>query len=200
MITPAQWVSRIQAAAKSKDWDVFNDLEREINQSFAAKKDWFGLEAFYTEALMSTVAPKIAQLVKAKDFTPFQTAVEDVFKIASKRVAQNPGIKAVYFEYFYDGGDSCTGNAFLCTEFDENDDFWAAEFEGDDAFIDGPSVFEYFNFDSDIDFESATDHLVRSYINSFLLAAWGRAFEKQVALRLPGGFAQHDHPVIVIQS
>lgn len=199
-VTSKQWIDQVAKAAKNQDWDVLTTLEVEVNQSFADKRDWPGVEQFYTEALKGSVKSDVIKKVTVKDIAPFQTGVEHTLKLASQRAAEDSNIKAIYFEYFFDGGDSCTGNAFLCTAYNEEHDEWAAAFDGANGLIEGPSVFEYLNYDPDIDFDPRSNAVASAYVNGFLLAAWGRAVDKQREVKLPMGFAQHDHPVIKVRS
>jgi hypothetical protein len=193
-LTPKQWIEKVTRAVSAQDWGLLTDLQVEVNHSFARRRDWDGLEQFYTDALIGAVTPDIVHIMKSRDTGTFQAGVGGVLRQALERAAKDPSIKAVCFVYFYDGGEECTGDVFLCTDYQEDDDDWASSFEND-GYIGGPGVHEYLSYDPDLKFAPLPFSVCQYYADAMLLAAWGREVTK-LQTQLPMGFAEHDSPVI----
>lgn len=195
-VTAQQWIEQVTKAGGADDWMAMTDLERRVCQSFADARDWDGLERFFTEALAACVTPQVAAEVTVTDGATFQAGVAATLREAVRRAGDDAAIKAIYFEYAFDGDDEAIGSAFLCTAYDSGDDDWAAQFEDDIA---GPTFAQYFDFDRDGEYAPLAFSVAQEYVHGFMLAAWGRAVDSLGELTLPMGFARHDHPVIVVK-
>ena len=103
--------------------------------------------------------------------------------------------KAIYFEYFYDGGDASTGDLFLCSEYSRENDEWASHFKKSNV-INGPNVQSLLGFDPEIELDQPESVIAFAYAHARLLSALVRV---RAALRfdaLPVGFAQHDGSIV----
>ena len=199
LLTPKEWSKAAAKAAMEKDWEVFDKLKIDVNQRFTQKRNWDGLQRFYTEVLQSSVEPDVVKKVAIKNLSKFEVGVERCLRKAVKEAAKDSSIQVIYFEYFYDGGDSCSGSVFLCTAYRDDEDYWASEFDPDGGVIEGPSVFEYFHYDPKLEFDPFTSAVSNAYVDGLLLAAWGRAVDKQGLVKLPMGFAEHGKSIIKLR-
>ena len=67
-------------------------------------------------------------------------------------------MKAVYFEYLYDGAEWCKGDIYLPKAYEREKQGWAAEW---DHMIDGPNVHDYLNYDPEFEFERLSEYVRR---------------------------------------
>ena len=190
-----EWLRRLDQICEQSDWDAMSKLRRDTNQAFADKMDGDGLKEFYENIIRTGLDDTRYEVVRIDSIDRFQKGVAEALNAATNKLSALSGIKGIYFEYFFDGGDSCTGNVFLCTEYSEGDDYWAAEFE-QDGFIEGPSVFDYLNFDPEFEWEDLPRYIGQEYANGMLLAACIEEWARSGIQGLPFGFAQHDEEIV----
>jgi hypothetical protein len=190
-----EWLQRLGQFCEQSDWDAMFKFRRDTNQAFAGEMDCAGLKEFYEEVIRTGLDDNKYEVVKIDSVDRFQKGVAETLNAAKSKISTLSGIKGVYFEYFFDGGDSCTGNVFLCTEYSEDDDYWGAEFE-QDGFIEGPSVFDYLNFDPEFKWDDLPRYIGEEYANGILLAACMEEWARSGIQGLPFGFAQHDHQIV----
>ncbi len=195
---PQAWVDRIRSICANGDWESLSQLRLETNQSFAEQADDAGLREFYQQVAELALDAKEREAIGPTDVEQFCADLRNSF-CAAKNKVDNDEIKGIYLEYFYDGGDSCTANLFLCTEYSESDDSWGAEFE-QDGFIEGPQVPTFFNFDPDFEWPDFSRYVAEEHANGVLLAAGIREWKTSGICGLPFGFANHDHEMIRVPA
>jgi len=183
------WLIKLAKFIEQSDWEALSELRRSTNQAFASNMDHDGLQVFYDKVIRTGLDDSKHDDVKILSTEKYQSELAEAFRLAKGKIPALNGVKGVYFEYFFDGGDSCTGNLFLCTEYSDNNDFWGSEFEKD-GFIAGPSVFEFLNFDPEFEWENLPRFVGEEYVNGVLLAL---CCEIQ---GLPFGFANHDQEMV----
>lgn len=194
-MTSTAWLQQMREICAKSDWQALAELRHKTNQAFADSCDFSGLRAFYCSVIEDGLDAAKADVARIDDISGFQTDVARCLAIAKESIQVLDGIKGLYFEYFYDGGDSCAGNLFLCTEYTEDDDSWGAEFE-EDGFIEGPGVSEYLNFDPELEWDDFSSHVALEYVNGILMAAALEAWHGCGIHGIPFGFANHDHEMI----
>lgn len=194
-MNPDTWLAQLQQICSDSDWDAFSNLRKTTNQSFSSSFDSEGLIAFYEKLAASGLDESKFSEVQVSNISDFQSEVAAAFQAALTRLPNMPQVKGIYFEYFYDGGDSGTGNLFLCNEYSDEDDFWGAEFD-QDGMIDGPDVSPFFGFDPDFEWDPYQRYVAEEYVNGRLLAAVLEEWKKSGIAGLPFGFANHDHEMV----
>lgn len=194
-MNPDTWLARFREICSTSDWEALAGLRKSTNQRYVSGLDHAGLVSFYEEVLASGLDESKASQVRIEDIGPFRSGVAHAFQAAASRLATMPQVKAVYFEYFFDGGDSCTGNLFLCEQYSDADDYWGAEF-GRDGMVKGPDVSPYFAFDRELEWELFPRYVAEEYVNGRLLAAVLDEWTKSGISGLPLGFANHDHEIV----
>jgi hypothetical protein len=195
----SQWLDEFRRACEESDWDALEKLRHGTNQSFAERTDYRGIKRFYDEALRLGLDDDKLDAVRIVDTESFQSGLSRAFSVAKSKLDQLSGIKGVYFEYFYDGGDSCTGNVYLCNAFSDEDDGWGAEFD-QGGFIEGPSIIEYFNFDLDFEWDELPRVLAEEYVNGTLFSATLEEWTRCEIRGLPFGFANHEHEIVRVPA
>lgn len=171
------------------------ELRRSTNQLFAADTNHAALKDFCEGILKAGLDESRYEIARIPDMATFQSALAALFESARERLSSLEGIKGVYVEYFYDGGDSCTANIYLCTEYSDDDDFWGAEYTEQGYFV-GPSVTDFLDFDPEFEWDDLSRYVAEEYANSMLLAACLEEWEKSEIRNLPFGFAQHDASIV----
>jgi hypothetical protein len=151
---------------------------------------------FYEELAASGLDQGKLSEVRIENIADFQSGLATALQTTLSKLSAMPQVKGIYFEYYYDGDESCTGNIFLCEEYSDEDDFWAAEF-GADGLVEGPNVSPYYDFDPDFDWDPYLRYIAEEYVNGRLLAAALEEWKKCGIAGLPFGFANHDHDSMV---
>lgn len=195
-MTPAQWLQELGNAVNAQDWDAVSELRKQTNQSLANSGDTNELRSFYVAALQSLDPEKAHPLLSADD-QDFRSALRmGLSKVKDKALADS-SIKGVYFEYYCDGtGDeSNAGNFFLCKVYSDSDDSWGAEF-GEDGFIEGAQLPQYFFFDQDFEWDDIPRSVAEEAANGRLLAACLDEWKLAGIGGMPFGFSNHDHEMI----
>lgn len=195
-MTPAQWLQDLGDAVRAGDWDAVSSLRKQTNQRFAGAGDASGLRAFYLEALQSLDPETSGPLLSADD-AGFQAAIRPAIASVKERVSADPRIQGVYFEYYCDGteDESNAGNFFLCETYSETDDGWAADF-GEDGFIKGALLPQYFFFDGEFEWDDVPRAIAEEAANGRLLAALLEEWKLAGIPGTPLGFANHDHEMV----
>lgn len=116
---------------------------------------------------------------------------------AMARAAGRTDIKGLYCEYFFDGGEGCAADLFLCRAFSRDDDDWAANFAHDDV-IGGAEVDALLGFDPDLALAPLPAFMADAYAHVLLLRGFVRAVDSHPQSALPVGFAQHDHQIVYL--
>lgn len=191
-----EWLVELKHICSDSDWDAFSRLRTKTNQLFASTLDYEGLRNFYEKLVDSGLDQAKLSEVRIDKIEAFRSGVASAFRTAQSRISDMPQVKGVYFEYFYDGGDSCIGRVYLCEAYSENDDGWGAEYYSLDAMIDGPDVSEYFGFDRDFEWDDDMRYIAEEYVNGCLLAAVLEEWKGSGITALPLGFANHDHEMV----
>ncbi|MBL8300852.1 MAG: hypothetical protein JNN30_21125 [Rhodanobacteraceae bacterium] len=197
--TPASYVAALQEAARTRQWDPLPELRRSICQHFANARDWEGMEAFFEAALLSAVPEETCAAVSSRlGHLPTMAAnLASAFDRAVDLASNNPNVKALYCEYFYDGGDGSTVDLFPCLRFERNDDFWASEFE---EVVPGSPVQSYFGYDPELEVAEPAASIARDYLHAKLFGVVGHLVEERVRGRYPFGFAEHDGLIVCIDA
>jgi hypothetical protein len=198
-VTPKGWVELVESAARRVRWDEIYGPHHEINQRFARERDWNGLELFHDEALHLAASHAEYQNVRVKELAEFEVEISSILRQGLARAALNKKIKALYFEYFYDGDARCNGNLFLCDEYTEQDDGWAAEFDPSDT-IAGPGVSKYLSYDREFTFSPFLQCIARYYVDAMFLGAAIRAWKEVGISGVPFGFSEHDGRMVLVSE
>jgi len=197
--TPRQWAERLRTLVKGQGWERLYELDVRIDQGFADRRDWDGLEKFYTEGLAAAVEPAVVQQARVKSTKPFEEGMVELLRTGVQRAGADPTILGLYFEYYFDGRpDTGVVDLFPCRAYSEEDDYWGAEFVGNEI-VSGPSAFEYLNFDPELDLDPLPSSAAGRYVFGHLLAAFGRAVDRVEGLRWPVGFCAHESRIIRIR-
>jgi hypothetical protein len=187
--------------ARAQDWDKATGAAQALYQDHARRRDWDGLETALRGSLEAACGHQ--QLDDIDDcFAALPQFEHDLTAAVARAVAHAAGrdeLKALYCEYFHDGGDGSSANLFLCGAYTPGDDDWASQFAGADM-IAGPNVQHLLDYDPDCDFEPTADCIANAYARGMLLGAFGRAVAAQPRLALPVGFSEHDFPVVYLQD
>ena len=187
--------------ARAQDWDKATDAAQALYQDHARRRDWDGLEATLRGCLEAACGHE--QLDDIDDcfaaLPQFEHELSGAIGRAVVHAAGRADLKALYCEYFYDGGDSCSANLFLCSAYTPGDDDWASQFAHADM-IEGPNVQHLLDYDPDCDFEPTADCIANAYARGMLLGAFGRAVARHPQLALPVGFSEHDFPIVYFQD
>ncbi len=191
------YVETLKTCAENHEWDSISDLTHRLKGEFAIAMDDSGLEAFYTKTIESALDEQWLKRVTIDDITPFENELEKALALAATKTTDET--KAVYLEYFFDGGDACNANIFLCVKYSEDDDGWGAEWN-ESGLIDGPSVNEYMDFDPDFEMQPFEEAVANAYADAILLAAAIRAWKAANISGLPFAFANHESSMIRIGS
>lgn len=194
-MNPVTWLAELRQICADSNWDALSELRKHTNQSFTSALDSIGLVHFYEELAATGLDEGKWPEVRIDNLLEFQSGVAELFQTAQVKLASMPQVKGVYFEYFYDGGDSCTGDLFMCSEYSDEDDSWGAEF-GQDSFVEGPDVSAYFDFDPDFEWDDFSRILAKEYVNGRLLAVVIQEWQKSGIAGRPLGFANHDHEMV----
>ncbi len=194
---PEEWLAAIAAAIETQDWDGLQTLKVDANQPLVREGEPGELIRFYEAALKDAATPEVYERVRVKDLASFETRTREVISRGLDIAKKGSGIKALYLEYFYDGGDASDITLFLCNQYSSDDDEWGAEFDGENV-IEGPSVLEYLNYDPDFELESPLDTICLEYVDGILLASCAKLWRSLEKQDYPFAFARHDEPMIRI--
>lgn len=193
------WLRKVEDLANQKDWHAIDDLNHQVMQNLLDTNNTEAMMSFYEEALKSLVSNEQYQKIKPADMTRFYQKLDDAFEKAVKKAKSNKNIKSIYCEYFYDGGDSCELNLYLCEKSPDEDESWASEF-GEDGFVKGPTVNDFLNYDPDFSFEPALEVVAKQYVQShFIRSCLSIIVEKKIK-DWPIGFAEHDGLIFMIKE
>jgi len=195
-VKPEQWLAKLEQICSNSDWVEFSRLRKTTNQRFASTLDYDGLSSFYEELIELGLDDEKRSVVRINNIEGFQSSVAAAFGKACSRLSEIPNVKGVYFEYFYDAGDSCLGRVYLCEAYSDDDDGWGAEYYSLDAMVDGPDVSEFLNFDQDFEWDDYPRYVAEEYVNGRFLAAVLEEWQKSGIKGLPFGFAEHDHKIV----
>ena len=174
-----------------------DDFTCGVNQKYNDTRDWKGLEQLHEDVLSEFMSVEEYELIRIKDIKPFEDGVIKCFVQAKEKLVSDPAIKVLYFEYFYDGAEWCTGNLYLCKKYKDEAVDWAAYFEDE---IEGPSVHKYLKYDPECEFEELKEIIPRDYVQAYFLAACGRAWEQSGIVSIPFAFAEHDGEIVYLQN
>ena len=199
-MNPDEWLVKTKQICSVSDWDAFARLRTNTNQPFASTLDFEGLINFYEKLVDSALDQATLSEVQIDNIETFQSGVASALRTARSKLSDMPQVKGVYFEYFYDGGDSCIGRVYLCDSYSDDDDGWGAEYYTLDAMIDGPDVSEFFSFDQDFEWEDYTRYVAEEYVNGRLLATVLEEWKESGITALPFGFANHDHEMVRVPA
>lgn len=182
------------AANAMREWGL---LCCDVESATLADKDFDGLLRFHEANLRAVATAEQAERIRVKDIERFRQGFARCLIEGLERARRDQRIQALYFEYFYDGGDASDGNLFLCESFDPEDDGWAANF-GRDGVVLGLSVLPWMHFDPERELSQSTRTVADMYVDANLLVACLREIESIGGIDYPFGFAQHDAPVTVV--
>jgi len=191
------WLRKVEELANQKDWHALDELNHQIMQNFLDAKNIEPMMSFYEESLKSLVNEEEYQKIKPTDMSRFNQELADAFEQAHKKSKSDKNIKSIYCEYFYDGGDSCELNLFLCEKLADEDESWASEF-GEDGFIEGPSVNDFLNYDPDFSFEPTLEVVAKQYVQAHFIRSCLNIIEEKNINDWPVGFAEHDGLILML--
>ncbi len=198
-MTPQDYAKCVERASDTGNWQQQESLLRELCQAFADRRDWNGLKQFFEDVLRTAVSMDVGDQLRPlfSGLAAFKSELTDAFELAAASAKANSQIQAIYFEYFFDGGDGSIGAFYLCTRYAADEDDWAAHFDPDGV-ITGPSVQNLLNFDPDMEWDEPEISFVNAYAHACLLATLGETLDAQRYRELPVGFAQHDGQIVHI--
>lgn len=177
--------------AAAGDWGIYPDDRKAINQAFADRHDWDGLESFYTQAILrADPAFSFGCLpIQGDGFPPFaEKLCHAIHDSLGRRMEE---AKAIYIEY---GTGTC--DVFLCTRYSKATDDWAAAYDLKTAVaIDYPEALLYFWDDAAPILIMA---LVERYLDARLLACIGRCVDAVPSRSLPVCMAASDLDIVHI--
>lgn len=198
---PASTADALLQHARAHAWDKATDAAHALCQDHARRRDWDGLERTLRGCLEAVCGHE--QVDDVDDCLAALPQFEhDLAATIGRAIAHASGrtdLKALYCEYFFDGGDGSSADVFLCRAYTPGDDDWASQFAGADMFA-GPNVQHLLDYDPDGDFEPTADCIANAYARGVLLGAFGRALAAHPQLALPAGFAEHDFPIVYLQD
>ena len=184
---------------KNFNSEAYRALCSQVDNYCLDKKDFIGLLEFYESGLREYASDAEFNRIKIKNIDQFAKEFAEALQRALAKARQNSAVQALYFEYFFDGGDASDGNFFLCESFDEDDDEWACNFSRDGVVL-GPSVLPYMNFDPEFTLSNELRMLGELYVDANLLITALVEIEKLNGIEYPFGFAQHDSPIVIFHS
>ena len=198
---PAPRAGALLQHARSHDWDNATAAAQSLYQDHARRRDWDGLETALRHCLEAVCGHE--QLDDVDDclagLPQFERALGETVGRAIAHAAGRADLKALYCEYFFDGGDTSSADVFLCHAYTRGDDDWASHFADADVLA-GPNVQHLLDYDPDGDFEPTEDCIANAYARGMLLGAFGRAVAAHAPLALPVGFSEHDFPIVYFQD
>lgn len=185
-----QLMQELLNAYQADDWEKANQMVTQITRQYLQQQDSQGLVLFWQNLLKQqsshTEYEYVLSLVKNTD--DFRKDIRQLLQKGIKKHQENSAIKAFYYEYFYDGGDTSTGNLFLCLDFNKNDGEWASNFED---LVHGGLIQQYF-----ADYEKFTSDISNDIAMKYTHAVLQDIFIQEVknnSLPIPIGFADHDN-------
>jgi hypothetical protein len=172
-----------------------HELASSLNQRFVADRDFAGLEHFHDAALAEVLEGPESELATITDISSFEEGVAKCLARARPHLGSDTAVRALYFEYIYDGMEWCKGDLFLCTKSAEDTDDWRSFYE---QYIEGPNVYAFLSFDKLHAFENFSSCVAVEYVHAHFLAAVGRAWTRSDIVGVPFGFAAHDCPIVYL--
>lgn len=194
-LEPEQCVAELRHICLESAWERLPEIRRRVGQKFVTELDADGMTCFWAEVLRLGLSKDLAEAVRITDTRAFQAGLASAFETAARKLAGASDIKGIYFEYFVDGGDSCTGDVFLCTAYSSEDDDWASQFDKE-GWIEGPSVSEFFRYDLDGDWDDFSRVIADEYANGRVMAIVLQEWMKSKIRELPFGLAGHDDHIL----
>jgi hypothetical protein len=171
----------------SEDWKAWGRLCREADDTLLPAQRYDELLQFYEAGFKLVATGDQFQSIISYDYTVYANEFAGAFAKALAQARQDAEVQAIYYEYTED-----ESNFFLCNTFDEDDEFWAADF-GKDGVVFGPSVARYKELDLDEDdWGEPASMLKNLYINACLLVNAFRQIDQVGNIEYPFGFAEHD--------
>lgn len=195
----AEWMRRAETLIAAAAWDDFETLCREVETACLRARNHDALLAFHETCLKRIASPEDHARIRIDDLTPFAQAFAALLDQGLARAQADPAVRALYFEYFYDGDDASTGNLFLCESFDPDDEEWASDF-GHEGVLPGPSVLPWLDFDPDLAMPDRTRLVGERYVDAQLLVACAREIEARGGIAYPFGFARHDWALVLLSA
>lgn len=184
----ARYFNLLQESARTKTWEAVGEFRVDLLQGFADSKDWAGPEWFFGELIRTNYfSAELQELMKSKADASLKIgfALGCILPKAFNSFFSDRNLKALYCEY------DCRIDLFPCFSYDRHSDFWASDF---DAFIEGPSVEDFLEFDCS-EMDAVADYLFRSYLHSLLFRVVGQLVGSNADFEFPFGFARHDEPI-----
>ncbi len=195
---PINWVNQVKKLAENQDWHRLSDVNNGIMQKLIDSGDMISMLNFYDEALKSVSTDEQLLKIKPTEMSAFNQILSDAFTQAHEKFKADRGLKSIYCEYFYDGGDSCELNLFLCEKHPDEDESWAAYF-GEEGFIEGPEVNQFLDYDPEFDFEPALDSIAKQYVQAHFIRSCLKIINENEINNIPIGFAEHDGMIVMLK-
>lgn len=155
-MTAQATATAILRAAQTQNWQEADARIFQITRQFVSQRDWNGLETHYDEMLYLTTSPSEYQHARIQNLDFFTDTLAATLQQAIQQAQQDGSIVALYFEYFFDNSECCSGDFFLCRSYSTDHDSWTTDFA---AMVSGPCVFNYFNYDTEIEFTPLSRYL-----------------------------------------
>lgn len=195
--TLARWAKLIKELVEKCEWDKLIDLRDKVNSFFASKGDADGLRAFYEKAAKQILPKEKAALFLNVELSGLVKEVERSLCELKAKIEAGSTIKAVYFEYYYDGGFDNDGSFFMCNDYDADGDGWVVDFNGKDAIVTGIQLPAFFQFDPDEEWgdmeRTVALEVADGLFLSVIMQAWGSA-----DIALPLAYARHGERTVIV--
>ena len=196
---PSEYVAKVRTGLNRTNWVSYEPFFVALCQAYADRGEWTELERFFSTALRIGCAPATLKRVRQAyvAMMDFRAELQSPLAAAVAQANARPEIKAVYFEYCFDGGEGSSSDFFLCRSYDREDDAWASHFSMSTDVVKGPSVRKLMDYDPDFEVSYEEETVVEAFYFSHLLAAVGRPLERLSSpLTRPFGFSQHDISIV----
>lgn len=189
------WAEQIWTAIRSDDFEALSDAHNSMVEELSKAKRFDDIITIATMVLKNGVDALAYERIKLDNIVTFESDFTKLWGKGIRAALDNPEVKAIYFEYFYDGGDASDGNLFLCESFDVDDDGWASDF-GRDGVILGMSILPCMDYDPDFDLDDEVRTIGDYYVDTLLYATCLKVICHSGETAYPFGFAMHDNPVM----
>lgn len=187
----------VQKLATAKSFQS-NESNSEQLTDFLLEQIQIATETEQLDKLSKTVQSRLKQLADEtayqnilgckRKLTRFDKDFIKALKEAIKRSAKDKTVKALYFEYHFDGGVNNTANFFLCQSYDQDYTEWASFFS---EIIGDIPIYEYFNYDPDFLLSEVVNCYAEFLIVLKMLSIALKHYKKE-QVKYPLSVASHD--------
>ena len=195
------YITQLQAYLENSEWCDAAEIRRQVCQQFADRHDWAGLQQFFRDTFLQASQNNQQRMTEIDQGLEQLPVCREVLRTglhqSLEKAQGRPEIKAIYFEYYFDGGEASEGAFFLCTEYSPmQDSDWGAHFTAEDV-LNGPHVQHLLSIDEDFVWPQLERTLGESLGYVSLLAQLGEIIDEMGGCSLPVGYAEHDDSLVI---